>query len=655
MTEPSAILLVTGILVFASILASRISDRLGLPALVVFICIGMLAGSDGPGGIYFENAATANFVGTIALAFILFSGGLDTNWRLIRPVLLRGMILSTGGVVITAVMMGLFAWLVFGFSPLVALLLGAIISSTDAAAVFSVLRGKGVGLKGNLRPLLEFESGSNDPMAIFLTLSLTQLLTTPDTPWTSLVSSFFVNMLLGVLVGLAIGRFAAFILNRIRLDYEGLYPVVSLSLVLLTFGAAEILHGNGFLAVYVCGIILNGVDFAHKRYVAKFHDGIAWLMQIGMFLVLGLLVFPSELPQVALISLIAALFLMFVARPVAVFLCLWGSEFSRNDRLLVSWTGLRGAVPIVLATYPLMAGFEQSSLIFDIVFFIVLTSVMIQGALLMPIARKLRVDEPLATRPTFSLSIERKGVLQGETREVEILPDMGVVGKRIADLEVPADILILLIGRGDGYVVPRGQTLIQPYDTLLLLGNGTLLKETQASLLLPVPPKRKASPEIDPLASLPLSTTAPYLAKQVVLVGYGRVGREIESRLSAQGVPTVVVDTSREIVEKLRSEKKAAVVGDATDAMVLVQAHIATAAILIVATPDTIKVRRMLEVAKAINPAIDVAVRSHNEKQAIQLEREGVGTIFVGERILAGAIVQHVVATLALPAKRGEA
>ncbi len=646
MLEPSLILLVTGILVFASILASRISDRLGLPALVVFLCIGMLAGSDGPGGIYFENAAAANFVGTIALAFILFSGGLDTNWRLIRPVLVRGIVLSTGGVVLTAVSMGLFAWLVFGFSPVVSLLLGAIISSTDAAAVFSVLRGKGVGLKGNLRPLLEFESGSNDPMAIFLTLSLTQLLITPEAPWSSLIMAFFINMVLGVVAGLAIGRFAAFLLNRIRLDYEGLYPVVSLSLVLLTFGAAEILQGNGFLAVYVCGIVLNGVDFAHKRSVAKFHDGIAWLMQIGMFLVLGLLVYPSELPGVALMSLLAALFLMFVARPLAVFLCLWGSEFSRNDRILVSWTGLRGAVPIVLATYPLMAGYEQSTLIFDVVFFIVLTSVMIQGTLLMPIARKLKVDEPLASRPTFSLSIERQGLLQGETREIEILPEMCAVGKRVADLDVPTDILILLIGRGDGFVVPRGQTQIQPYDTLLLLGEGTLLKETQDAICSPTMPAPRKVASIDPLAALPQSTADRFLAKQVVLVGYGRVGRGIEAQLAAKGVPVVVVDESRTLVESLRKAGKAAVVGDATDPVVLVQAHIARAAVLIVATPDTIKVRRMVEVAKAINADIHVVIRSHNEKQATQLEQELAGTVFVGEQILAGAIVDHVVKTM---------
>lgn len=642
MTEPSLILLVAGLLVFASILASRVSDRLGLPALVVFLCVGMLAGSDGPGGIEFENAATANFVGTIALAFILFSGGLDTNWRLIRPVLFRGVLLSTLGVTITALLVGLVAWLLFGFSPVVALLLGAIISSTDAAAVFSVLRGRGVGLKGNLRPLLEFESGSNDPMAIFLTLSLTQLLTTPDAPWTSLVSAFFVNMILGVVVGLGIGRFAALLLNRIRLDYEGLYPVVSLSLVLLTFGAAEFLNGNGFLAVYVCGIILNGVDFAHKRAVARFHDGIAWLMQIGMFLVLGLLVFPSELPSVALMSLVSALFLMFVARPVAVFLCLWGSEFSRNDRLLVSWTGLRGAVPIVLATYPLMAGVEQSALIFDVVFFIVLTSVLIQGTLLMPIARRLKVDEPLATRPTFSLAIERHGILQGDTRELEILPDMGAVGKTVSELDVPSDVLILLIGRGEGFVVPRGQTRIEPYDTLLLLGNSDNLRDAQDYMLSPVLRRKTRAKDADPLASLPHSTAAEYLAGHVVLVGYGRVGRVIEERLAAEGIPTIVVDEDGTIIEALRNAGKAAVVGDATDPMVLVQAHVAKAAVLAIATPDTIKVRRIVETAQTVNPNIAVVIRSHNEVEAHQLEEATSGTVFVGERVLADSMVEYI-------------
>lgn len=652
MDQPSLTLLVTGLLVFTSIVASRVSDRFGMPALVVFLCVGMFAGSDGPGGIHFDNAVMANFVGTIALAFILFSGGLDTNWRIIRPVLARGIVLSTLGVVTTAALVGLFAWGVLGFSPLAGMLLGAIISSTDAAAVFSVLRSRGVGLKGNLKPLLEFESGSNDPMAIFLTLGMTQILTVPDFSWASLVPSFFINMILGVAVGLGTGKLAAAILNRIRMDYEGLYPVLSMSLVLLTFGAAELFKGNGFLAVYVCGIILNGSDFTHKRYVVKFHDGLAWLVQIGMFVVLGLLVFPSQLPGVVLMALAASAFLMFVARPIAVFIGLWGSSFTRAERLLVAWTGLRGAVPIVLATFPLTAGYEHSTLIFNVVFFIVLSSVLIQGTLLMPVARFLKVDEPLASRPAFSLAIERHGQAQGNTREVEILPNMAAVGRTVADLGVPADVLILLIGRGEGFVVPRGQTHIEPYDTLLMLGEEDKLKEANAIILSPPAAPRPVKTPTDPLAALPYTTDEKYLSKQVVLVGYGRVGRRIAERLAQQGIPYVVTDQNREVIEQLRESGVPAVVGDASDDIVLAQAHIARAAMLIVATPDTMKVRKMVDTARKINPGIDVVIRSHSEMEATLLEQEETGRIFLGERELANSISAYVLERLRTPAGR---
>lgn len=641
MPEPSLILFVTGLLVFASIVASRISDRLGLPALVVFLCIGMLAGSDGPGGIQFANPRAASFIGTIALAFILFSGGLDTNWRIIRPVLGRGVILSTLGVAITAGLVGIFAWLALGFSLPAGLLLGAIISSTDAAAVFSVLRGRGVGLKGNLKPLLELESGSNDPMAIFLTLGMTQILTAPEFSWPSLVPAFFVNMLAGALVGAGTGRLAAVAFNRIRMDYEGLYPVLSMSLVLLTFGLAEFLRGNGFLAVYIAGVILNGNDFAHKRNVVKFHDGLAWMMQIGMFLTLGLLVFPSQLPGVALMALSASAFLMLVARPVAVAIGLAGSEFSRRERLLVAWTGLRGAVPIVLATFPLMAGYEHSALIFDVVFFIVLTSVLIQGTLLMPVARFLGVDEPLKSRPAFSLAIERHGQAQGNTREVEILPNMAAVGRTVADLEIPAEVLILLIGRGESFVVPRGQTIIEPYDTLLLLGEEEKLKEANEAILSPPARRKPVKTPSDPLAALPYTTDEKYLSRQVVLVGYGRVGRRIAHYLLERGIPYVVVEEGREIVEKLREDGIPAVVGDASDPIVLAQAHIARAAMLIIATPDTMKVRQMVETARKINPQVEVLIRSHSEVESRLLEQEEAGKIFLGEEELARSIVRH--------------
>ncbi|MCC6142969.1 MAG: potassium/proton antiporter, partial [Candidatus Hydrogenedentes bacterium] len=328
--EPSVVLLIAGFLVLTSVVASVFSDRIGVPALLLFLVIGMLAGSDGPGGIAFDDAGLANLIGTIALAYILFSGGLDTNWQIIKPVFRRGLLLSTVGVLFTAGLVGVFSWLVLGFPLLTGLLLGAIVSSTDAAAVFSVLRGRGVGLKGNLKPLLEFESGSNDPMAIFLTLGLTQVLTVPGFAWTGLLPALLLNMGGGAVAGLIAGKAISVLLNRIRLDYEGLYPVLSMSTVLLTFGLAEVLQGNGFLAVYICGILLNGSDFAYKRYVVRFHDGLAWLMQIGMFIVLGLLVYPRELPGIALVALAIATFLIVVARPAAVALCLARSEFDRR-------------------------------------------------------------------------------------------------------------------------------------------------------------------------------------------------------------------------------------------------------------------------------------------------------------------------------------
>lgn len=640
--EPATLLLIAGFLVLASILASKISNRLGVPTLIVFLFVGMFAGSDGPGGIEFTNADTANLVGTIALAFILFSGGLDTNWRLIQPVLGRGIVLATLGVALTAAAVGVFAWAALGFDLLTGLLLGSIISSTDAAAVFSILRSRGVSLKGYLKPLLELESGSNDPMAIFLTLGITQLLTVPGFEWVQLIPAIILNMGLGTLVGLISGKLAILIFNRIGLEYEGLYPVLSMSIVLVTFGVTDFVNGNGFLAVYLCGILLNSASFTHKRYMMKFHDGLAWLMQILLFVTLGLLVFPSQLPGIAITGLLVAFFLMFVARPFAVVLGLAGSPFSWRERMLVSWTGLRGAVPIVLATIPLTAGFESSSTLFHVVFFTVLTSVLIQGTLLMPVARLLHVDEPLGSRPSFSLEIERFGLAQGETQEIEILPNMAAIGRTVAELGIPPDVLILLIGRGDGHVVPRGNTRIEPYDTLLLFGDTESLRAANEAIHSPTRLVVKPEPLNDPLAALPYTTEEKYLAGQVVVVGHGRVGKAVCEILKEKAIPFVVVDQNREIVEGLREREIPAVAGNAVNPIVLVQAHIKKAALLIIATPDTMKVRQMAETARKINPDIEIVVRTHSEMEAKLLEKEGIGHIFLGERELAKNIASYV-------------
>jgi potassium/hydrogen antiporter len=648
MPQTSVVLLVAGVLVFASVLASRLSDRVGIPALVFFLGLGMLAGSDGPGGIDFENAALANLVGTIALAYILFSGGLDTDWRLIRPVAARGIALSTIGVVVTAGLVAVFVWLVLGLPLLVGLLIGSIVSSTDAAAVFSVLRGRGVGLKGNLKPLLELESGSNDPMAVFLTVMSTKLLTLPSFGAIELVVDLLLNMTLGAAVGIAVGRFAGWLFNRIRLDYEGLYPVLSSSLVLLAFGGAEALKGNGFLAVYLCGLLLNGTTFAHKRATIKFHDGVAWQMQIVLFLVLGLLVFPSQLPPVAGSGLFIAAFLMFIARPLAVAVALIGSSLDWRQRVLVAWTGLRGAVPIVLATYPLLAGFSQSDLVFDLVFFVVLTSVLVQGTLLMPVARWLRVDAPLTARPKFSLQIERQGLTQGDTLELEILPNMVAVGKRLSDLGIPPEALVLLIGRGDGYVVPRGHTVVEPFDTLLLIGDPEILK--LSSNILVAPPAASGqlapAPMVDPLAHLPATCDEARLHDHVVLIGYGRVGRRVGETLARHQIAFVVVDIDRKIVERLCEQGIPALCGNGAVEAVLAESRVDRAAMLVLATPDVLRVRQMAELARELNPGIRIVARSHSEMEASLLEKEQIGQVFLGEHELADSIARHVLSRL---------
>src|SRR6478736_1062837 len=316
------ILLLGSILLFISIAASKTSVKLGVPTLILFLIVGMLAGSDGLGKIYFNDPETAQFLGVVALTFILFSGGLDTKWESMKPVLRSGIALSTLGVLITALTVGLFTSYLLKISLVEGLLLGAIVSSTDAAAVFSILRSKRIGLKGILRPLLEFESGSNDPMGYFLTISFIYLLTDKDASALSLIPRFLQGMILGAGCGYLMGKAMIWIVNKIKLDFDGLYPVLTLSLVFFTFSFTDLIGGNGFLAVYISAIILGSSNFIHKKSLIRFYDGQAWLMQIIMFLTLGLLVYPSKLVPILIPGLLLSAFLIFIARPIAVFISL---------------------------------------------------------------------------------------------------------------------------------------------------------------------------------------------------------------------------------------------------------------------------------------------------------------------------------------------
>ena len=425
------------LLLLVSILASKASSRLGIPALLLFLLIGMLVGSDGPGGVYFDNYQLTQSLGVVALVFILFSGGLDTDWQGVRPVLGAGLSLATLGVVLSALFVGAFAMLALNFSLLEGLLLGAIVSSTDAAAVFAVLRGRGANLQEPITPLIELESGSNDPMAVFLTTSVVHLLVTPGASGISLVPQFFLQMMLGVLLGLVFGKGMAIVINKSRLEYDGLYPVLSIALVIFTYSMTVVIGGNGFLAVYLAGLVLGNSNFVHRASLLRFHDGIAWLLQISMFLILGLLVFPSQLIPVMGSALLLALFLLFVARPVSVLLSLSFSRLTLRAKAMVAWVGLRGAVPIILATFPLLAGVPRADIIFNVIFFVVLTSTVVQGTTLPLVARLLRVAASTPSPSLYPETFVPTVNLQSQVSEVHVPAASPAIGKSILELNLP--------------------------------------------------------------------------------------------------------------------------------------------------------------------------------------------------------------------------
>jgi cell volume regulation protein A len=463
------IMIITAIFLVAGVSLSKISEWLGVPVLLLFLGIGMLAGSDGPGGIYFDNAWMSQALGTIALAYILFAGGLDTDIQSVKTVLKPALVLSTLGVLITALITGACVKYALGVTWLKGLLIGSIVSSTDAAAVFAILRSKNVGLKEPLRPLLELESGSNDPMAVFLTIGLIELLKHPGQSMWLLVPLFFQQMIIGLLFGYAMSRLFILIVNRIKLDYEGLYPVLSLGWVLLTYGVTAVLGGSGFLAVYIAGIMQGELEFAHKKSSIRFHDGVSWLMQIVLFLTLGLLVFPKQLIPVTGAGLLISFFLIFVARPVSVLIGLSFSRFDLKEKALISWVGLRGSVPIVLATFPLQAGFDNDHFIFNLVFFIVITSVLLQGTTIPYFARLLKVDAPLVRKRSHPIDFESSSKLNMQLEEIIVPFGSKAINKPIFELGFPKDSLITLIARNDTYITPRGDTTLEEGDVLLTL------------------------------------------------------------------------------------------------------------------------------------------------------------------------------------------
>ena len=478
------ILLVGSVLIFISVLAGKTSLRIGVPTLLLFLAIGMLAGSEGIGEIHFDNPGAAQFIGIVALNFILFSGGFETDWHSVKPVMWHGVALSVLGVLITTFALGLFVWWVTDFSIYEGLLLGAIVSSTDAAAVFSILRSKSLALKGHIRPTLEFESGSNDPMAYILTIVFIGLVQNGDKTVWSVLPMFFLQLALGGGLGYLSGLGSKYVINHIKLDYEGLYPVLSITLMFLTYSVTTAIGGNGFLAVYISALYLGNQDLLHKRTIMKMFDGLAWLMQIILFVALGLLVFPSEIVPVIGIGLLISGFLIFIARPLSVFLTLAPFRVNGRTKTFISWVGLRGAVPIVFATFPLMAGLAKADMIFNIVFFISLTSVLLQGTSIPLVARWLHVSLPSRVKTVTPADILLSEPINSEMVEFIISPESAVAGMKIVDLGFPQNARIALIKRENKYLIPDGMTVIEANDRLIVLaGNKNILAAVTECLL----------------------------------------------------------------------------------------------------------------------------------------------------------------------------
>lgn len=463
------IILLGAILIILGILSSKLSARLGLPVLVLFLMVGMLAGEDGPGGIVFDNAQIAHALGSLALAIILFDGGLQTPIASIKQVWKPASVLATLGVLVTAMITGAAAAYILDVSLLYGLLIGAIVGSTDAAAVFSLLRNAGIHINPRLKATLEIESATNDPMAIFLTVGLLEVMVKGLEPGTGLLMLFIQQMGIGSAVGLAVGWLSVRIINRIHLTTSGLYPVMVAAFGLLSFGVAANLGGSGFLAIFIAGVVIGNSRFVFQRSTFLFHDGLAWLGQIVMFVFLGLLINPSSLLDVWQEGLMIAIVLTLIARPLSVIPVLKIFGFNAREITLVSWVGLRGSVPIILAIYPLIYGLPGASLIFSVVFFVVLISATIQGSTLPWVARALGLTEPPPATPAATLEITALGDVDADIVEYQLGDTSRASGRRLSQMALPDGTVVAMITRGNNVIPPRGSTFLYAGDHLFIV------------------------------------------------------------------------------------------------------------------------------------------------------------------------------------------
>lgn len=478
MTE---LMIISGLVLIICITSTKVLYKFGVPMLFIFIVLGMLFGSDGLVGIYFDNFELTKQLCSLALVFIMFYGGFGTKWKLAKPVATPSILMSSLGVIITAGLTGLFCYLVVKTSMLEGLLIGTIVASTDAASVFAVLRAQKLNLKGSLASFLEVESGSNDPIAYMSTLIILSMMENGGALSLSIVVPLVIKQILfGLVIGLLLAKVTVFILRHANFEIEGFYAILVTAVAILSYSLSEFLGGNGYLSVYITGIIIGNSKIPKKKSMFHFFDGISWIMQIGLFFILGLLSFPSKIPYVTGTAISISLFMIFIARPLATFLILSPFKFTVKEKLLISWVGLRGAASVVFAIFAVTYGVNIENDIFHIIFFIALFSVVIQGTLIPTLANKLDLvnnEEEGSVLKTFTDYTEE---INSELLEFTITEESNLKNKMIMDANIPEEILIVMIKRGNQVLVPKGSVLIKEGDKLVLSGNNIerLIEET---------------------------------------------------------------------------------------------------------------------------------------------------------------------------------
>jgi cell volume regulation protein A len=528
------LILVAGALLAAGIAGALLADRIRIPGLLLFLALGMLAGSEGIGGIDFDNAELARTLGTIALILILFEGGLTAGWSEIRPVLGTAASLATVGTVVTAIITGLAAKWIFDFGTLEGMLVGAAVAATDSAAIFAVLRRS--TLEKRLARSLEGESGMNDPVALLLVIGFIEWIQEPGFGLADMIGLEALKLSIGIVVGVAVGRVAVAALSRVRFTSDGIYPVATIAIAALAYGIAEIAHGSGLLATYLTGLALGGAQIPARRTVVAFHEGVGWVAQIGLFILLGLLVFPSALGDVAFEALALSAVLIFVARPLAAFLATIFTELKVREQAMLGWAGLRGATPIWLATFPVVAGVAESQEVFAIVFFVVVSSTLVQGATFEPIATRLGLttDEPAI--PRRLLESGRIQGMGGDVIAYRLPPGAAAAGHLVRELGLPREALVNVIVRDGDALPPRGSTVVREGDELHILVRQELRDEVEALT------RRWRD---GPIGQEPPALMPPRAASQVFSVGPATQVDDSFAPSRVAGIPVVTILRSR--------------------------------------------------------------------------------------------------------------